>query len=94
MTLPAANGPTIFETTPIAPDDPLLKRPISKLPLEFIVHAARIVTDYPDVPEIQQYRRHVVTLRITAEEFSELVELNAAMCAAKIARAPERIYDS
>lgn len=94
MTPGYSNSPTIFETTPIAPDDPLLKRPVSPLPLEAIVNAARIVTAYPTVEPIQKYRRHVVSLRLTPEEYDELVMIRATIRAGEIVHAPANLHSS
>ena len=94
MTPAYSNSPTIFETTPIAPDDPLLQRPVSSLPLEAIANAARIVTAYPTVEAIQKYRRHVVSLRLTPEEYDELALLRATIRAGEIVHAPPGLHSS
>ncbi len=94
MTPGAADTPSIFETTPIAPDDPLLTRPVSPLPLDAIADAARIVTAYPTVEAIQKFRRHVVSLRITPGEYDELVLLRATIRAGEIVHAPARLHAS
>jgi hypothetical protein len=94
MTPPAATPPTIFQTTRIAPDDPLLERPVTKLSLDLIVEAARIVTEHPTVAGIQKFRQHVVSLRITPEEFEEMLNFRATVRMAEIAHAPASVYRS
>jgi hypothetical protein len=77
MAFPVTKSPSIFDTTPIAADDPILARPVSKLPLDWIAEAARTVTAFPGVSGIQKYRREVVTLRLTVVEFDQLMALRA-----------------
>ncbi len=94
MTPQFPNSPTIFDTTHVAPDEPLLQRPFSPLPLDLLVEAARIVTAYPNVPAIQRYRMHVVTLRIAAAELEQLLESRANLRAKELANAPAHMHAS
>ena len=71
-----------------------MQRPFSPLPLDLLVEAARIVTAYPNVPAVQKYRMHVVTLRITPHELEDLLEARAAQRAAELANAPVQIHAS
>ena len=94
MLPPPGTSPTIFDTTPIAADDPILARPVSKLPLDWIAEAARTITAYPEVSGIQQFRRHVVALRLTVLEYDQLMALRAELRANEVAHAPATLHRS
>ncbi|HVU33332.1 MAG TPA: hypothetical protein VHE61_07850 [Opitutaceae bacterium] len=94
MSPPDHNAPTIFETTRVAPNDPVLLRPLSRLSLQSLVAAAQIVTNYPHVPAIQKFRPQVATLRLTPDEFEELSSCHARARAREIAGAPPHLHES
>ena len=67
--------PTILETLMVAPDDPILLRPPTTLSLDASVEALQLISDFPDVPELQAFGRAAVSFRLTAEELQEIRRL-------------------
>ena len=92
---PSSHGAgTLFDQTPVSRDDPLWARPLSNVPVEDLVEAARIVTAHPGVPQVQEYRRHVATLRITLAEYETLRQLHLDLEARAIALTPGKLHRS